>query len=340
MRRMKALFVTAAMLLAMPAQADSWKDSPEIKALYEQAKKEGQVMVWGTARAEVEWIPAAFNAMFPGIEVQFLGDNDIATKAIAEARAGRHTIDVYWSSLTASLPVVQRDLIGVTDWAPFGIAKANLGFDGRMALTSNIAYAFAYNTEHVKKEDLIKDWSEATNPKYKSKMTASLFLLPRMIGGLSLAWGKDKAAQFARDLMANSDLLLTRAPREPMLQSGERLYGLGEVDSLVRQWTRTGMKIDHVIPQPVVLGQFGSMVMAKAPHPAAAKLLAGFMATPEGKKAKETATSQTDYGPNGTSDLAKQIHSGKVQVVFDTLDNMTQREAAIREFGPIIAGQR
>jgi iron(III) transport system substrate-binding protein len=340
MRRMKALFVTAAVLLAMPAQASSWKDSPEIKALYEQAKKEGQVMVWGTARAEVEWIPAAFNAMFPGIEVQFLGDNDIATKAIAEARAGRHTIDVYWSSLTASLPVVQRDLIGVTDWAPFGIAKANLGFDGRMALTSNIAYAFAYNTEHVKKEDLIKDWSEATNPKYKSKMTASLFLLPRMIGGLSLAWGRDKAAQFARDLMANSDLLLTRAPREPMLQSGERLYGLGEVDSLVRQWTRSGMKIDHVIPQPVVLGQFGSMVMAKAPHPAAAKLLAGFMASPEGKKAKEIATSQTDYGPNGTSDLAKQIHSGKVQVVFDTLDNMTQREAAIREFGPIIAGQR
>ena len=161
-----------------------------------------------------------------------------------------------------------------------------------------------------------------------------------MIGGLSLAWGKDKAAQFARDLMANSDLLLTRAPREPMLQSGERLYGLGEVDSLVRQWTRSGMKIDSVIPQPVVLGQFGSTVMAKAPHPNAAKLLAGWMASPEGKKAKETATSQTDYGPTGTSELAKLIHSGKVQVVFDTLENMSQREAAIREFGPIIAGQR
>lgn len=339
MRRLMALCVVAAAAWAAPAQAQ-WKDSPEIKALYEAAKKEGQVVVWGTARAEVEWIPAAFNAMFPGIDVQFLGDNDIATKAIAEARAGRHQIDVYWSSLTASLPVVQRDLIGATDWTPFGITRSNLGFDGKMAFTSNIAYAFAYNNEQVKQEDLIKDWSEATNPKYKGKMTASLFLLPRMIGGLSLAWGKDKAAQFARDLMANSDLLLTRAPREPMLQSGERLYGLGEVYSLARQWKRSGMKIDSVIPQPVVLGQFGSMVMAKPPHPNAARLLAGFMASPEGKKAKETATSQTDYGPNGSSDLARLIHSGKVQVVFDTLDNMAQREAAIREFGPIIAGQR
>ena len=265
MRRLAALCLIAAAAWSAPVHAQ-WKDSPEIKALYEAAKKEGKVIVWGTARAEVEWIPAAFNAMFPGITVEFLGDNDIATKAIAEARAGRHQIDVYWSSLTASLPVVQRDLIGATDWTPFGIPKASLGFDGKMAFTSNIAYAFAYNSEKVKPEDLIKDWSEATNPKYKGKMTASLFLLPRMIGGLSLAWGKDKAAQFARDLMANSDLLLTRAPRDPMLQSGERLYGLGEVNSLVRQWTRSGMKIDHVIPQPVVLGQFGSMVMAKPPQ--------------------------------------------------------------------------
>src|SRR5262245_47564072 len=115
MRVLKALGLIAAVALATPASAQ-WKDSPEIKALYEAAKKEGQVVIWGTAHAEVEWIPAAFNAMFPGIEVQVLGDNDIATKAIAEARAGRHQIDVFWSSLTAIMPVMQRDLIGVTDW--------------------------------------------------------------------------------------------------------------------------------------------------------------------------------------------------------------------------------
>jgi hypothetical protein len=49
---------------------------------------------------------------------------------------------------------------------------------------------------------------------------------------------------------------------------------------------------------------------------------------------------QTDYGPNGTSDTAKLINSGKFQVVRDTPDNMAQREQAIREFGPIIAGQK
>ena len=339
MFRIKAAVLTIAMALALPAQA-GWQDTPEVKALYEAAKKEGQVIVWGTQRTEVEWIPAAFNKLFPGIEVQFLGDNDIATKAIAEARGGRNQVDVFWSSLTGTLPVVQRDLIATTDWAPFGIDKANIGFDGKMAFTSNMAYAFAYNSEKVNAADLPKNWSEATDAKYKGKMTSSLFLLPRMIGGLSLAWGKDKAQQFARDLVTNSDVLLTRAPREPMLQSGERLYGLGEVDSLVRTWKKSGLKIDYVIPEPVVLGQFGSTVMAKAPHPNAAKLLAGFMASDEGKAAKEAATSQTDYGPTGKSELAKQINSGKLNVVHDKLDNMTAREQAIRELGPIIARQK
>src|SRR5262249_12866199 len=99
----------AVTLLAGRAGAQSFDDG-KIKELYAAAKKEGQVIIWGTQRREVEWIPSAFAKVFPGIEVQFLGDNDIAVKAIAEARAGRHQVDVYQNSLTGTLPVVQRDL--------------------------------------------------------------------------------------------------------------------------------------------------------------------------------------------------------------------------------------
>jgi hypothetical protein len=80
--------------------------------------------------------------------------------------------------------------------------------------------------------------------------------------------------------------------------------------------------------------------MEKAPNPNAARLLAGFLATPEGKKAREQATSASDYSAAGTSDFAKLVHSGKVQVVPDTPELMAQREKAIAEMGPIVAGQR
>ena len=39
---------------------------------------------------------------------------------------------------------------------------------------------------------------------------------PRLIGGLGLVWGEDKALQFARDIVAKINLLLTRAPRESL----------------------------------------------------------------------------------------------------------------------------
>jgi iron(III) transport system substrate-binding protein len=333
-------------LLAMPFVAAltrsaraAWQDSAEVKALYDKAKAEGQVMVWGTQQGEVDWIPKAFNAVFPGIEVQWVGDNDIATKAIAEARGGRHQIDVFWNSLTGAVPVVQRDLIAKVDWTPFGVLPANTTFDGRGAYTSNIAYALAFNSEKVKKEDVPTRWEAFADPKYKGQLTASLFLLPRLSGALSLAWGMEKAQKFVRDLLQN-EILLTRAPREPILNSGERLYSVGEVDNLVRRWGRAGLKIDFVRPEPIVLGTFVSTVMANAPHPNAARLLAGFLASADGKEARSNATFAADYSAAGTGEFAQLVNSGKLQVVHDTPDNMAQREAAIRTLGPLVAGQR
>ncbi|HWL04028.1 MAG TPA: extracellular solute-binding protein [Xanthobacteraceae bacterium] len=337
-RRIVLGAMLATMSFMTPSQA-AWQDSPEVKALYEKAKAEGKVVVWGTQQGEVDWIPAAFGKLFPGIQVEWVGDNDIATKAIAEARGGRHQIDVFWHSLTGVTPLVQRDLLAKTDWTTFGIPASNVTFDGRAAFTSNMAYALAFNSDKVKKEDVPTRWDAMTDPKYKGQLTASLFLLPRLSGGLSLAWGLDKAETFVRGLHQNN-ILMTRAPREPIINAGERLFGVGEVDSLVRRWGRSGLKIDYVIPEPVVMGQFVATVMAKAPNPNAARLLAGFLATPEGKAAREAVTSAGDYSPAGTGDFAKLVNSGKLEVVRDTPDNMAQREKAITSLGPIVAGQR
>ena len=42
----------------------------------------------------------------------------------------------------------------------------------------------------------------------------------------------------------------------------------------------------------------------------------------------------------GTSEFAKLVNSGRLQVVHDTPENMTQRENAIRVLGPLVAGQK
>ena len=332
--------VAALTMVLVPANAPAQVlDSPKVKELYAAAKKEGQVVIWGTQRREVEWIPAAFGKVFPGIDVQFLGDNDIAVKAIAEARAGRHQVDVYQNSLTGTLPVVQRDLLTVVDWSPFAIDQRNIVFDGKMAYSSNIVYTVAFNNKLVKETDAPKNWSDILDERYKGKGASSTFLLPRLVGALGLAWGEDKALQFARDIVAKTNLLLTRAPRESLLQSGERLYGFGEIDSLIRSVAAEGLPVSQVVPEPVVVGQFGVTIMKNAPRPNAARLLAGFLATAEGKAARLQMTSQADYGPTSDNELAKKLHSGKLQVVWDRPDNMAAREALFGRAGAILTGQ-
>src|SRR5262245_40189167 len=167
--RASAVILSALACLIPGSSRAQWMDTPAVKQLYEAAKKEGQVIIWGTQRREVEWIPAAFAKVFPGIDVQFLGDNDIAVKAIAEARAGRHQVDVYQNSLTGTLPVVQRDLLTVVDWSPFAIDPRNIVFDGKMAHTGNIVYTVAFNNKLVKESDAPRNWIDILDERYKGK---------------------------------------------------------------------------------------------------------------------------------------------------------------------------
>ena len=336
---MTSVFVVMTTLLAVTAAGAQSFDDVKVREVYAAAQKERQVIVWGTQRREVEWIPSAFAKAFPGIDVQFLGDNDIAVKAIAEARAGRHQVDVYQNSLTGTLPVVQRDLLMPVNWSPFQIDARNIAFEERMAYTSNIVYTVAYNKKLVGEPDAPKNWIDILDERYRGKATSSTFLLPRLIGGLGLVWGEDKAVQFAREIVAKANLLLTRAPRESLLQSGERVYAFGEVDSLIRAVAAEGLPVSQVVPEPVVVGQFGVTVMKNAPHPNAARLLAGFLASAEGKAARLKATSQADYGPTSDNTLAKKLHSGTLQVAWDRPDNMAQREALFGRAAAILTGQ-
>jgi iron(III) transport system substrate-binding protein len=322
------------------AAQPAWKDSPAVRALYAQAKQEGKVVIWGPQQREVDWIPEAFNSMFPGIEVQWLGDNNIITKAIAESRAGRNDVDVIHTSLGGVLPLNQRDMLAVVDWSAFGTAPGNTDLGGKVGLTNNLIYAVVYNKDKVKPADLPKNWSDLLEPKYKGKMVGSVFLLPRLVGFLGVVWGEDKALQFARDLVDKTDILLTRAPRESFLQSGERLYAVGDFDSASQFWASQGLPVDFVIPQPVAATQFVSTVLAKAAHPNAARLLAGWMTTPEAKQLRRKMRFETDIRPGADNDLARELQAPGVPIVIENEQNMALREQLYNKANPILSGQK
>jgi iron(III) transport system substrate-binding protein len=324
---------------ATATAAGKWRDSPEVRELYRLAQREGEVVVWGTAGPEVNWIPAAFAKEFPGITVKVVGDTNVVTRTIAEARAGRHELDVFWCALNASVPVLERGLLASVDWRPFGIQAQSTGLDGRMAYTNNLVYTVVYNSKLISREQAPRSWSELLEPKYRDKMAASPFLMTRLVGAIGLEWGEERALGFARGLRDNSGILLTSALLDQLLQSGERSYAVGVVDQISQQWQRNGAAVEYVIPEPIVMLQFGATVMERAPHPNAARLIAGWMATPEGMKAREEATFATDFRPGSSNPRARELHARGAVFIPDDLERTKQRNELINKVNRVLSGQ-
>lgn len=329
----------AAIALAPVTLAQSPLDSAPVKALHEKAKAEGSVVMWGTNVREVDWIPKAFSARFPGVDVKVVGDNNITTTAIAEARANRHQVDVFWHSLAGVAPLLDRGLIEPLDWSMFGVNADNTFADKKLGVTNTMVYSFMYNTKLADPKLLPKKWSDVLNPALKDKMVVSDFLIPRLTGALVFSLGHADAMKFARSLRDDMGLLLTRAPRQPIVAAGERTYSLAELDQQVRLWKSEGLPVDYVVPEPVTSSQFVAALMAKAPNPNAAKLLAGWLASDEGKAAREKAIFTADYRPNSKSEIGQKLLATGVKINFDDLSQVTDRNKYFKEAGDIISGQ-
>jgi ABC-type Fe3+ transport system substrate-binding protein len=93
-----------------------------------------------------------------------------------------------------------------------------------------------------------------------------------------------------------------------------------------------------VVPEPVIMEQQGTAVLTTAPHPAAARLLAGWLASDEGKAIRRREAESADLLPDSNDPLAQALHARNVEIVYDTSDTAAARaelEAAIQ---PIFAG--
>lgn len=316
----------------------AWYDLPAVKAAYEKAKEEKEVTVWTPVQAEADWIGTEFNKRFPGITVKGTGDLQAATKIIAEARANRHSVDVWQNSLGGMLEVQKRNLFAKVDWQPFGIAPGNILFEGDGVAAHNFVYSTLYARNLIKQEDLPKTWDDLLDPKWRGKMVAQDFLFPRLMGFLAIAWGEERTAKWGRAMMNDQKLLITNAPRESFLKTGERVLSIGDAVSQSFQYTENGVPTGYTVLDIVPAVQFMFSAMKNAPHPNAARLLIAWMASDEGMAAREKAVYGASIRPGSKSPLAQQVLQSKAKVILEDLATMDQRADYYKKFSSIIRG--
>ncbi|HVV94045.1 MAG TPA: ABC transporter substrate-binding protein [Hyphomicrobiales bacterium] len=314
--------------------------TPGQQALYAKAKVEGQVNLWAPIKGAIDWIPGEFAKRFPGIKINVVGDLRGATKIISEARAGSPTCDVWTTSIGNMLTVQQRGLLAKTDWTVTNIPKEDIFFDGEGAAIYNFVYGILYAKDHVKEADLPEKWSDLTDPKWKGKLVADDFLLPRLMGFLALDWGADKTEQWAKSLLGEQKMAIaTLGPIQAFLRSGERVIEVGGSAELAHLDSEAGIPTGYRLLHLAPAGQFVSAVVKGAPHPNAAALLATWLATDEAKALSAEHNHTMDVRPDSKDPVMKEIKARAIKVILEAPENIEKRDALYKRFSPMVRGQ-
>jgi iron(III) transport system substrate-binding protein len=165
------------------------------------------------------------------------------------------------------------------------------------------------------------------------------FLLPRLMGFLALAWGPERTEKWGRALIDDQKILITNAPRESFLKTGERVVAVGDAVAQSFQYSDNGVSAGYATMDVVPAVQFVIAPLKDAPHPNAGRLLAAWLASEEGHLLTDLLIHQADIRPGSKSTLVREIADAKAKVIFEDLSTMDQRAEYYKKFSQLVRGQ-
>jgi iron(III) transport system substrate-binding protein len=324
--------ILAVLLLLAPAMAHAQTDAE----LYAAAKAEGVVNFAGALKQkETEKVLKGFEKQYPGVRVTYTRRSTEPMVQLIEAGrlAGRNDFDVINLTepgemlrykkegvLAATHPVANEDLLPGT-------------FDPDYTFRS---YAVTpmygiVNTDKVKPEDRPKSLAELYTPKWKGRVAISQ---PSRGGTDSAALmavadaiGPDFATR-AKDL----DILLTRGNEAAIsaVISGERPVSWGVSGYRALDARADGSPLEIIFwKEGTAISSFYGGVMAKAPHPNAARLLDRWMMSKETQEKLIEADAIYSARRDITATPADEPPLSKLPIRFYTAQEVAERGQAL-----------
>ena len=259
-------------------------------AILEAAKREGKLVLYsGNSADVVAKIMDAFKARFP--EIDSAGtlveqEGPLMAKVMAENQAGQTQADIFYSSTDTLLFDLQRRNLLLEYASPeyqyydpkylsrpatfFGPAKTSL-------------VGIAWNTDVIKDADAPKGWRDLLDPRFKGKISAfnstasspffAWYLLPQVLG--ADYWDRITEQQI-KPYQSSAQILDALASGETpvaMQFSNTRLITILEKNLPVKAlWPAEGVPSYNSVQG----------ILAKAPHPNAAKLFHDWSFSREG----------------------------------------------------------
>ena len=259
------------------------------KELYPKAKGEGGLVVYTVWDVDhIRALTNGFSKRFPGITTSYwqATRSEVTTRTLTEFQGGQASVDV----IVTEAPLI---LHAAGASAGYATVQANslIVHDAIAPVVSLQIQALAFNTRKLKPGDAPKNWEDVTNPKYKGIVALDDPLragpLSAMLAAFKDEWKDDNRwNNFIKGLKAlNVTIHKSTSAMIRLTVAGEYSIAMPALFHDVVREKETGSPIDFVKGAPPVVSTQEAAMYAKAPHPAAARLFAEWLTSPEGQTA-------------------------------------------------------
>ena len=282
-----AVVAALATAQAPPAvTADAVAD--RMQKLVDAARREGELTLYtSTPVDDMKVMTDAFERKY-GVKTKVwrASSEKVLQRAIAEARAGRFDADVYDTNGPELEALVRERMLlpisspALSDLLPEAVFPHRAWVGARLVI-----FAFAYNTNLVKKSELPSSYEGFADPRWKGKLAieaddADWFAT---VSGLL---GERDAERLFRAIVANNGVSLRKGHTllANLVAAGEVPLALTVYNYKAEQLKSKGAPIDWFVLPPAIARVNGLAVSARAPHPNAAMLWFEFVLGVEGQR--------------------------------------------------------
>ena len=299
----------AATLLPRAARAQAKGSAPELAAytgadrqqrLVEGAKKEGPLSIYTSLQSD------DMGALVAGFEKKYglkstvwrAGSDKVLQRAVTEARANRHTVDIVETN-GPELESMSREKILVAVKSPHlsQLMPQALHPHGEWVVSRLNVFVQAYTTKLVKKEELPKTWDDLLHPRWKGRLGIEAEDQDWMAGIFGEV-GEAKGVKLFKDMVASNGMSVRKGHTllTQLVVSGEIPFALTVYGYKAQQFKEQGAPIDWLSIGTPVARSNGVAVFKAAPNPHSAILFFDFEISEEGQK----ILADRDFVPTST----------------------------------------
>jgi iron(III) transport system substrate-binding protein len=250
------------------------------------AKKEGEVSVYTSLISEdLTALSAAFEKKY-GVKVKGwrAGSEKVLQRAVTEARANRHDVDVIETN-GPELESIYREKLLQTLRTPHAkdLMPQAVRPHGQWIGTRINMFVQSYNTTLVKKEEVPKTYADLANPRWKGRLGIEAEdedWFAMVVKEL----GEENGLRVFRDIAKNGfSVRKGHTLLAALVGSGEVPFALTTYSHGAEKMKQKGAPLEWFAITPAIGRANGIGIPRRAPHPHAAALFMDFVLSPEGQ---------------------------------------------------------